>query len=86
MSIDELKQQRIPICMALHMKVQPLRDRLAGFGFLIWWGGIEYRLSTDWIDETGTPFRLSDERYEALMSMSDDELRMYCTKQKVALT
>ena len=41
MSIDELKQQRVQICMALHMKVQPLRDRLAGFGFLIWWGGID---------------------------------------------
>ncbi len=78
MSIDELKKEHTQVAIQLHMAVQPLRNRLSEFGFLIWWGGKDYKLSTDWVDETGTVFPVHDAHMGYLIAMSDDELRTYC--------
>lgn len=82
MSIDELKKDRLAVLGRLHIAVAPLRRRLARFGFLFWWGRVEYMLALDLADQEGVPLHLTDDKYDELMAMSDDELRAYCIQHK----
>ncbi|MDN5665094.1 MAG: hypothetical protein L0G41_02570 [Psychrobacter sp.] len=78
MSIDELKKDRLEVLGRLHGAAIDLRCRLSGFGFILWFGRAEYMLSLSLSDECGVLFPLTDENYEVLMAMPDDELRTYC--------
>lgn len=80
MSIDELKKERVGVVMNLQSAVQPLQDRLATFGFIVWWGGVEYKINTSRFgeEEFDQTFPLHDAQLGYLMAMSDDELFEYC--------
>lgn len=85
MSINELKERRqalrkdyVKACIDLQAAIQPLRERLAAFGFVVWFGATDYVLSTDPKDEVGDLFPLHDAHLAHLMAMSDDQLRTYC--------
>lgn len=80
MSIDELKKERVGVVMNLQSAVQPLQNRLAAFGFIVWWGGVEYKINKSRFgeEEFDQIFPLDDARLGCLMAMSDDELRTYC--------
>lgn len=81
MSIKTLKQNYTKACVALHVAVQPLRERLREVGFIISWRDGEYHITDCFSRFMGFPISLDDDKYDVLISMSDKELRRYCSEK-----